>query len=64
MPTILLTNQTVGQFNGDCEIGDTVTVSLHDENGLPIEVIGEVEGIIDEDDLGYLDSTLDGANNV
>jgi len=29
------------------EIGDVVTVELHDENGLPIEVTGEVVEIME-----------------
>ena len=46
MNTILLQDGTVGTTDYDCEIGDTITVSLHDENGNNIEVTGIVEEII------------------
>ena len=41
---VLLTNQTIGEVE-TAIVGEIVTVSLHDENGLPIEVTGEVEEI-------------------
>ena len=49
MKTLLLKDQTVGKYDGSCEIGDIVTVQLHDENGNPIEVTGEVIDILEDD---------------
>ena len=46
--TVLLNNQTVGTTDQDVEIGDTVVVDLHDENGMPIQVEGIVEEILTE----------------
>lgn len=45
--TVLLKDGTVGQV-GYAEIGDEVTISLHDENGMPIQVTGIVDEILDE----------------
>jgi hypothetical protein len=42
---VLLTDGTVGTVEA-AEVGETVTVSLHDENGMPIEVTGTVEEIL------------------
>lgn len=48
MKTVLLTDQTVGTTcQDDVEIGDTVIVDLHDENGLPIRIQGIVEEVLD-----------------
>jgi hypothetical protein len=47
MKTVLLKDQTVGQVE-EAEIGQVVTVTLSDENGEPIEVIGEVEEILED----------------
>lgn len=48
MKTVLLQDQTVGTVEDDgVEIGDTVTVSLHDENGVAIDVDGVVDEILD-----------------
>lgn len=33
---------TSGTVDHDVEIGDTVTVQAQDENGMPVEVTGEV----------------------
>lgn len=48
--TVLLADGTVGQttMNLDEMIGEIITVSLHDENGLPIEVEGRLEDILEE----------------
>lgn len=48
MKTVLLKDQTVGQIE-DAEVGQWVTILLRDENGVPIEVEGEVEEILEED---------------
>jgi hypothetical protein len=46
---VLLKDGTTGKV--DCaEVGDKVTVALHDENGMPIEVSGIVEEILVDDD--------------
>jgi hypothetical protein len=42
---VLLTDGTVGKVEM-AEVGDTVTVTLHDENGMPTEVTGVVEEIL------------------
>lgn len=48
MKNVLLKDQTVGTVeNDDVEEGDFVTISLHDENGMPIEVSGEVIEVLD-----------------
>ncbi len=44
--TVLLTGGTVGKVD-QATPGETVTVELHDENGLPLEVTGEVEEILE-----------------
>ncbi|MGZ5030848.1 MAG: hypothetical protein ACXV8I_09655 [Methylobacter sp.] len=49
MKTVLLSDQTVGTTDQDVEIGDTVLVDLHDENGMPIQVEGAVEEILTEE---------------
>lgn len=45
--TVLLKDGTVGKVD-HAEIGDTVTVKFHDENGMPIEVTGIVEDILED----------------
>ncbi len=44
----LLKDGTVGQVD-HAEVGLEVEVSLHDENGLPITVIGIVEEILEDE---------------
>lgn len=44
---VLLKDGTVGRVDS-AKVGDKVTVSLQDENGLPIEVIGIVEEILED----------------
>ena len=48
--TVLLTSGTVGSvpdlFN-DSNIGDEVTVTLHDENGMPIVETGKIAEILE-----------------
>lgn len=39
--TVRLENDTVGTVE-NADIGQIVTVSLHDENGMPIEATGKV----------------------
>lgn len=46
MSTVLLASGTVGT-TGACDVGDVVTVKLHDENGMPIEETGEVAETIE-----------------
>lgn len=48
--TVLLEGGTVGKTATAAEIGDTVTVKLHDENGMPIEVTGKLVEVLREDD--------------
>ena len=38
---------TDGMLDGDCDVGDVVTVQVHDEDGLPVETTGEVAAILD-----------------
>ncbi len=47
MQTVLLTSGTVGTIQGSADIGDTVTIELHDENGMPIRETGEVAEILE-----------------
>lgn len=49
MKTVLLEDFTIGTTDQDVEIGDTVVVDLHDENGLPIQVEGVIEDILVEE---------------
>lgn len=46
MKTVLLTSDTVGITDTEIKEGNTVTVSLHDENGLPIEEAGVIAEIL------------------
>lgn len=45
--TVLLKDGTTGKVD-NAKIGDEVTVSLHDENGMPIQVTGTVEEILED----------------
>nr|WP_172624045.1 hypothetical protein [Rhodanobacter glycinis] len=47
MSTVLLTSGTVGTTSETAEVGQTVTVKLHDENGMPISETGEVAEILE-----------------
>lgn len=49
MKTVLLEDFTIGTTDQDAEIGDTVVVDLHDENGMPIQVEGVIEDILVEE---------------
>ena len=42
---VLLKDGTVGEVE-TAEVGEIVTVSLHDENGMPIKATGEVVEIL------------------
>ena len=42
---VLLNDGTVGEVE-TAEVGEIVTVSLHDENGMPIKATGEVVEIL------------------
>ena len=48
--SVLLIGDTVGDMRQERapEVGDHVTVSLHDENGMPIKVTGVVEEVLEE----------------
>ncbi len=43
---VLLTDGTVGRVERPAQVGDRVTVYLHDENGLPIERTGVVQEVL------------------
>ncbi|MDE2472699.1 MAG: hypothetical protein KGL35_29245 [Bradyrhizobium sp.] len=47
MSTVLLTSGTVGTTKNTVEIGDTVTVTLNDENGNSITESGVVEEVME-----------------
>jgi hypothetical protein len=47
MMVVRLSDDTCGEIE-TAEIGQTVTVSLRDENGMPIEATGIVEEILEE----------------
>lgn len=47
MSTVLLTSGTVGTTSTEAEVGHTVTVTLHDENGLPVTETGEVAEVLE-----------------
>ena len=47
MITVLLTCGTVGTTRTEAAVGDIVTVALHDENGAPIFVTGEVAEVLE-----------------
>lgn len=47
MKTVLLTTGTVGKTSDTVDVGDTVTVTLHDENGVPATETGEVAEILE-----------------
>lgn len=44
--TVLLASGTVGETESEVSVGDRVTVSLNDENGMPIQETGLVEEIL------------------
>lgn len=47
--TVVLSDDTVGTITAESvSVGDTVTVSLHDSNGMPVKVTGEVVEILSE----------------
>lgn len=46
---VLLKDGTAGEVE-DGKVGDSVIISLQDENGMPIKVSGIVEEILVEDD--------------
>ena len=52
MKTVLIKDEngenTVGKVDF-AEVGNVVTVSLHDDNGMPTEATGEVVEILEED---------------
>jgi hypothetical protein len=43
---VLLKDETTGEVD-HAQVGDEVTVSLHDENGMPIQVSGIVAEILE-----------------
>lgn len=47
MSTVLLSSGTVGTTAVNASVGDTVTVELHDENGMPINDSGEVVEVLE-----------------
>lgn len=47
MSTYLLKDGTAGTATAGHEVGETVTVQLHDENGMPIERTGEVVEVLE-----------------
>ena len=47
MSIVLLTSGTVGKTIEAAKVGDIVTVTLHDENGMPVAETGEVAEILD-----------------
>lgn len=44
---VLLNDGTTGKVD-QAQVGDFVTVSLHDENGIPIQVLGVVTEILED----------------
>ncbi|WP_154675944.1 hypothetical protein [Entomohabitans teleogrylli] len=47
--TVLLNDDTVGEiYEESIEVGQIVTVMLHDENGNPIKASGKVNEILEE----------------
>jgi len=47
MSTVLLTSGTVGTTTTPAEVGEIVTVTLQDENGMPITETGVVEEVLE-----------------
>lgn len=47
MSTVLLTSGTVGTTSTEAEVGQTVTIALHNENGLPITETGKVAEVLE-----------------
>ena len=56
MLTVLLKDGTVGQTEFGT-IGQKVTVTLHDENGMPIEVTGQIVEILVGEELRGIEMT-------
>ena len=54
--TIVLKDKQVGEYAGDADLGDIVTIQVPDGS----YVTGEVEYLIDSNDLGALVYLLDG----
>lgn len=47
--TVVLADDTVGIVTAEAvSVGDTVTIALHDENGMPIKATGKVVEILEE----------------
>lgn len=53
MKTVLLRDGTVGDTDYNAKDGDTVRVDLHDENGNQIQITGEVEEVLEEEEFSY-----------
>jgi len=53
METVILENGTTGQTENG-KVGDIVTVTLCDENGLPIKATGKIVEILDQDVDQYI----------
>lgn len=47
MTTVLLTSGTVGTTSATPSVGDTVTVSFRDENGMPLSETGAVDEVLE-----------------
>ena len=47
MKTVLLTTGTVGKTSDTAEVGNIVTVTLQDENGVPTTETGEVAEVLE-----------------
>lgn len=45
---VALKDGTGGTVTGEVMVGDIVTVTLHDENGVPVQVVGEVVAVLEE----------------
>ena len=43
---VLLKDGTDGNCDGDCDVGDTVTVKTHNADGLIVETTGKVAAIL------------------
>jgi len=53
--TVQLTNGTIGKVieiaPNYLSLGDLVAVTLHDQNGMPIAVIGHIDFFLDESEI-------------
>ena len=49
MTTVLLSDKSTGKVEGPVSVGDLVLVETYDENGMPIQITGEVEEVLEED---------------